>query len=473
LTTLLFSKRSFQDIQGFLFEKAPRENGCFILANSYHRSGGEVVMIATEMLRPNEKSWNQESEHSLEPNSSYTNASVVRADSSNSGLIFAHTHPGVFHPPTFSPIDEDSNRRLFQNLCQILPNRPLGSIVLSRKGVNGVAYENSRITPFSEIKIIGGTYSTVTGKEQPLGNAQGHHLVDRQILAIGIARQATLDFMKIAIIGAGGTGSAVAVQLARMGVESLLLVDKDRVDESNISRVYGTKRKDVGKPKVSVLKKNISTFSRTKVDAIYEDVSAEHTLSQLFDSDLIFGCTDNLTSRSVLNDFSLRSYIPLIDIGCRIHLDDSGSIEQEIAKVQVVTPDNACLWCTGTLDGKVILQESLPRDEKKRLSREGYYETVENQPSVISLTTLAASLGINKLLGLLGAFGDNPTSRTQLELRNGFMVDDSPKIRDDCICAKLRGLGEKRHVSLRDGHDSPVKSVAIVRLKGGKNSTSA
>ena len=87
--------------------------------------------------------------------------------------------------------------------------------------------------------------------------------------------------MKIAIVGVGGTGSAVAVQLARMGVASLTLLDRDTIDESNLSRVYGSKKKDVGKPKVGVLKKHLSTYSKMRVDAIQADITARDMTQHL------------------------------------------------------------------------------------------------------------------------------------------------------------------------------------------------
>ena len=412
MTVLIFSQSFFLRLHDFLFSNAPNENGCFLLGNSYHRRTGEPVMIATEMIPPGGDSWNKDGEHMLEPTSSYINNSVVRADNADTSLIFVHTHPGAFHPPSFSSIDEMSNRRLFRNLSQILPNRPLGSLVLSRKSVHGVSFENGKISSISQ------------------------------------GRQALLRNMKIAIVGVGGTGSAVAVQLARMGVGSLTLLDRDTIDESNLSRVYGSKKKDVGKPKVGVLKKYLSTYSKMRVDAIQADITAQDMTQHLCDSDIIFGCTDNLTSRAVLNDVALQYYTPLIDVGCRIHLKNHESIEQAIAKVQVVTPDTACLWCTGTLDGAVIMQEALPENEKRKLVEEGYYQSIENQPSIISVTALAASMGVNKLLSLLGIFGVDYGSRTQLELKNGFMIDDSPEVKTGCICNKLRGLAEKRRIPL-------------------------
>ena len=446
MTVLIFSQSFFLRLHDFLFSNAPNENGCFLLGNSYHRRTGEPVMIATEMIPPGGDSWNKDGEHMLEPTSSYINNSVVIADNADTSLIFVHTHPGAFHPPSFSSIDEMSNRRLFRNLSQILPNRPLGSLVLSRKSVHGVSFEKGKISSISQFKFVGRTYSIEQANGSPV--VPPDPTFDRQTRAISQGRQALLRNMKIAIVGVGGTGSAVAVQLARMGVGSLTLLDRDTIDESNLSRVYGSKKKDVGKPKVGVLKKYLSTYSKTRVDAIQADITTQDMTQHLCDSDIIFGCTDNLTSRAVLNDVALQYYTPLIDVGCRIHLKNHESIEQAIAKVQVVTPDTACLWCTGTLDGAVIMQEALPENEKRKLVKEGYYQGIENQPSIISVTALAASMGVNKLLSLLGIFGVDYGSRTQLELKNGFMIDDSPEVKTGCICNKLRGLAEKRRIPL-------------------------
>ena len=122
-------------------------------------------------------------------------------------------------------------------------------------------------------------------------------------------------------------------------------------------------------------------------------------------------------------------------------MNGNDSISQAIAKVQIVTSDSACLWCTGTLDGKIIMQESLSAEEKSNLAKEGYYDGIEKQPSVISMTTMAASMAVNKLLNLLGVFGDKYNSRTQIELKDGFMIDDTPEIKSNCICQNNRGKG--------------------------------
>ena len=50
-------------------------------------------------------------------------------------------------------------------------------------------------------------------------------------------------------------------------------------------------------------------------------------------------------------------------------------------------------------------------------------------------------MAVNKILSLIGTFGAEYNPRTQIELKDGFMLDDRPKIREKCICQKDRGIG--------------------------------
>jgi len=442
MSTVIFSKRLFEELKSFLFSSVPNENGCFLLANSYKRKWDNYVLIINKIVKPDSDSWNSGGEHWLEPSSSYTNHAVVMADTSDSSVLFVHTHPGTFHPPHFSPIDEKSNKKLFRNMSEILPGRPLGSLVFSQKGVYGVVFDGKETRKVSTFRVVGHTISEESGAER----GRIDESFDRQVRIIGKEPQTRLQEMTAAIVGVGATGSSVAVQLARIGIRKLTIVDKDVIDATNLPRVYGSTKKDIGKPKVDVLKKHVKGFSKTKVEAVHADITKDDTTSILKESDVIFGCTDNLTSRAVLNDISVQYYIPLVDVGCRVQSKNDSSIDQAICKVQVVTPDDACLWCTGTLDGKIILQEALPEEEKRKLSEEGYYQDIGKQPSIISLTTMAASMAVNKLLSLLGVFGNDYSSRTQIELQNGFMLDDTPPIKENCVCGKRRGIGDKRQI---------------------------
>lgn len=432
---VIFTKKLFDELNEFLFQTT-NENGCFLLGNSFTTKKGKNTVLIISIIKPNKNSWNYNTEHSLAPNSSFINHAVSLAEEQNSNLIFVHTHPHSLHPPTFSYIDKKTNREIFENLSEIL-DKPLGSLVFSSRGICGVMYKEGKIMPVSRITISGHILS-----EYPGIGFESKTIIkkkfDRQNNAIGEPQQNLLQQMTVSIIGSGGTGSAAAVQLARMGIKRLQLFDYDIITETNVPRVYGSKDSDCGKPKVQVLKDHIESFSNTKVDAYQVDITKADVLAELLDSNAIFACTDNLTSRSQLNDISINYSIPLIDIGCRIDLNDNKTIDQAIVKVQVVTPDDACLWCTEALNAKIILQESLSEQEKQSLAKEGYYESIENQPSIITLTTRAASMGVDKLLSLIGVFGNEYNSRTQIELKDGIMIEDTPKIKKQCICRKQK-----------------------------------
>ena len=430
----------YRKLVEFLFDGTPYENGCFLQARHY-RAGSGAVLLITGVIKPAEDSWNFRGAHALAPSSSFISRCAAVSSATKSSLVMVHTHPNPRHPPTFSAIDERSNRMLFANLSEILPGRPLASLVFGRDGVCGVVFEGGDLQRVGSVRIVGRTVREFPAVGSAEGSGRIDSRFDRQARAVGRENQQRLQDATVTIVGAGGTGSPAAVQLARMGVGRIQLIDMDTVDPTNLPRLYGASDADVGRPKVDVLRDHLLSFSGSSVSAVHGDVCDGGMAERLVESDVIIACTDNLASRSVLNEISSRFYIPLIDVGCRIRLDGDGAVSQAVARVQVVTPDTACLWCTGTLDGRRILQESFPEETRKKLAEEGYYEEIGEQPSIISLTTLAASMAVNKLLAVLGVFGSEYSFRTQIELKAGFMISDTPEIRPGCICRKGTGSG--------------------------------
>lgn len=433
-----FPSTLYKEMNDMLFKPAPLENGCFLLANSF-RVNGMSSMLVTGMIEPDTDSWKSQGRDALAPHPSFVNRCAVAADASSSSLIFVHTHPDRAHHPSFSKIDRVSNARMLDNLSAILPGRPLGSLVLGRAGACGEVFDGGKIEPVDAIKIVGRTLEWVNtgGGVEKAGTDGG--VYDRQVRAIGGRGHRTIRKMTVSVVGVGGTGSSVAVQLARMGVGRLVLIDKDAIDETNLPRVYGSNPRDVGRPKVDVLCDHIRSFSDSQVDSVHGDVANDAVKNTLLESDVMFSCTDNLTSRSIVNEVSGRYYIPLIDVGCRIVLDGDKSIRQAVAKTQVVTPVSPCLWCNGTLDGRLILYESFPDEEKSRLAEEGYYDGLDKQPAIISLTTMAASMAVNKFLALAGLLGEDYGTRTQMDVSGAITVDDCPAQQPHCICHAERG----------------------------------
>src|SRR3989344_4934178 len=126
----------------------------------------------------------------------------------------------------------------------------------------------------------------------------------RQILIRQIGnKQEKLMKSKTAIIGLGALGTNTANLLARAGVENLVLVDGDRIEESNLQRQTLFTEKDVGRLKAEAAKEKLNEINSKVKVKINKVFLSENNVSLLDDADLIIDCTDNMEARFVLNKY--------------------------------------------------------------------------------------------------------------------------------------------------------------------------
>ena len=79
----------------------------------------------------------------------------------------------------------------------------------------------------------------------------------RTEMLVGNEGMEKLRNAKVAVFGLGGVGSFVCEGLARSGVGNFVLVDFDKVDESNINRQIIATTKTIGRQKVEVCKERV------------------------------------------------------------------------------------------------------------------------------------------------------------------------------------------------------------------------
>ncbi len=125
-------------------------------------------------------------------------------------------------------------------------------------------------------------------------------IFDRNVRAFGPAIQTILGDLHVAIVGAGGTGSAVAEQLVRLGARHLLLIDNDTLSNSNVTRVYGSTLCEVGRPKVDVPRDHLTAIAPDLSCAVERGViTVKGVAKKLCASDVVFGCTDDNAGRLI------------------------------------------------------------------------------------------------------------------------------------------------------------------------------
>ena len=110
----------------------------------------------------------------------------------------------------------------------------------------------------------------------------------------------------VGIAGAGGLGSNAAVSLARAGVGRLVIVDFDKVEESNLNRQYYF-RDQIGKNKVDALKENINRiYPFIRVDVFNEKLVKGSMDKYFHDVDVIIEALDSAEMKTAFVEEILR-----------------------------------------------------------------------------------------------------------------------------------------------------------------------
>ena len=154
------------------------------------------------------------------------------------GII--HSHPRGF--PTFSPQDDRNERDLFQ----LVRNRNGDDAKLASLLLVGDDSYRARLWVDEHGAIDCRAVRTVGSRlffEQAAADPEPiDDVFDRQARAFGSVLNTVLRELRVGVVGCGGTGSATAMFLARLGVGHIALFDEDIVEVSNLNRLHGARR---------------------------------------------------------------------------------------------------------------------------------------------------------------------------------------------------------------------------------------
>ncbi len=131
----------------------------------------------------------------------------------------------------------------------------------------------------------------------------------------GAEGQQTLERSTAVIVGCGALGSVQAGLLARAGVGTLRLVDRDYVELSNLQRqmLYTEADAEAGLPKAEAARRHLAAAnSDIAIESYIQDLDAGSVDELLGGADVILDGTDNFETRMLINDFAVRDGIPWI-----------------------------------------------------------------------------------------------------------------------------------------------------------------
>jgi molybdopterin-synthase adenylyltransferase len=201
----------------------------------------------------------------------------------------------------------------------------------------------------------------------------------RQILFRGIGGegQQKLSTAKVAVIGCGATGSALSGLLARAGVGSLLIIDRDYVEASNLQRQSLFDEADAAEslPKAIAAARKIAAFnSQIRVEAKVDDLIPSNIENLLQGVNLILDGTDNFETRYLINDYAVDRALPWIYCA---------AVGSYAVTLNILPFETACLAC--------VFPDS-PR---------GMVDTCETSGILNSTVNLVASIAATEALKLL------------------------------------------------------------------------
>jgi len=141
---------------------------------------------------------------------------------------------------------------------------------------------------------------------------------DRQLKVLGIEGQKRLKRATVTLVGLGGLGSIVSIYLVAMGIGRIILIDRERVELSNLNRQILYNTKDVGRYKVRVAVKRLSEINPTvDIEGVIADISKLDIGEFVKVSDIVIDGTDNWRSRFLLNEVCVKKNVPFIHAGVK------------------------------------------------------------------------------------------------------------------------------------------------------------
>ncbi|MEM7243820.1 MAG: ThiF family adenylyltransferase [Acidobacteriota bacterium] len=136
---------------------------------------------------------------------------------------------------------------------------------------------------------------------------------------LGTEGQASLSRARVALVGLGALGSRAAEGLARAGVGTLRLIDRDVVELSNLHRValHDESDAEAARPKAVSAARHLRRLrSDLELDLRVDDLTGENALELLRDVDLVLDGSDNFETRLVLNEACLELGLPWVHAAC-------------------------------------------------------------------------------------------------------------------------------------------------------------
>lgn len=468
---LVFKEADFRAFRGQLLRPDRLERASFLLLGRHGRQDGLLELYVHRLLNPRDGDYAQQHGAVVEPKADFVLETFERfAQSGVPGYLHAHSHPFSQHA-RFSAVDDHyfpGTMRSLENylwLTQSLRDFLFVRMVYGQaeEGFKAECFDRSgnHVADIEEIRVVGpsGIRTLCPGQlHRGIGGEDDTGLLarfDRNVRLLGEEGQRRIHQTHLAICGVGGLGSFVLAYARGLGSRKIAIIDPDRVEATNLNRLLGATPKDISKPKVAVMTRELKRYDHhIEVKPIFARVQDEVARQALLEADVIISCPDNDAARLEAQILAARYLKPLMDLGAGIFLDEHKRVREMGGQVAFYFPGGPCLLCQGLDPSRIV------SDEIREVQRAvGYISgTDQTPPAVITLNAVVAGVGMDLLSRYLTGFAPVPTY-LKLDLLRHQALGLNFRKRPDCpICGPegIEGKGDE----LEEPLPSPLVAAA-------------
>lgn len=144
-------------------------------------------------------------------------------------------------------------------------------------------------------------------------NEQELHRYHRQIMLFNENGQEKLKNSTVFIAGAGGLGCPIALYLAAAGIGTIIIVDNDTVEASNLNRQILHWEKDIGIDKTQSIEEKLKMVNpHINIKICNVTITEKNVIDLVNNANIIVDALDNFETRFLINEAAIKKNIPLI-----------------------------------------------------------------------------------------------------------------------------------------------------------------
>jgi molybdopterin/thiamine biosynthesis adenylyltransferase len=435
MNTILIEHTDKENLFNHLLQNPNQENMAAAFCGIC-KSKKNTTIIVKEIITLQSDDLVVHTRHGLEIKEKVYREILLKAKILELSIIVFHSHPFA-QKAWFSSIDDSNDLLHGKFIKKHIPFIFYANVIVSQNEFKARLFDKRRET-FIDIDKI-----KAFGKFS--GSKDNSNLTeyDRNYRAFTKPGQKIISSQKVAIVGCGGLGWQIALQLTSLGVGKLLLIDPDKIEKTNLNRLPALPHSKAGKSKARILASILKIMSpRVQVNYRSKSVLDRKVENELKDYDIIVGAIDSENIRLFLNNFSVKYLKYYLDAGSEIILEN-GIIKHAGGQVTTVIPGTTpCLCCNHLLDYKMISYENLDTREKQAEVEGGYIRGV-NEPSasIVSINGVVASSLVNEFIALTTKF-TTPNSYLFFDFLNKekLMFPVQLKKNENCLVCSREGI---------------------------------